>query len=914
MVMAMALSSELGARSSEAGSSENVHKRIKIVWGIKTKTQQVWDGSLVSDGAEIVRIKPFIRHGMLDDSKLTGELSWKSTTYNDVEGIYIDVVGSMESFIHIDNDTHPFSFRVGNISPDKPVYRMDGDIEISDVTDNHLVQIAGLEYGRYGHGLATITPAVAYVDSFGSWTLTFTADESGLPVGGGIRIAWHFSRSWPEPQFTNPTAPNYATVSNTGSGRVVIADNYTGLFEYPFTRGSILIEVIDEGLKSGDEIMLVLGDQSGGSPGMKPGVVSEESFEFRVESCTELPNGGFPIYRRIREVPRVTINTELSPENIFAVAPSMVALNESFDLKIAVEDRYRNTAENYSGDIIVRASVDGQEAYSRKYRLTTDDKGSKIIDGLVADKTGTWQFAITGEDGLKGISNPMVVNDDDSGLQLFWGDLHGHTKYSDGYGEADQFFNFARYKAMLDFVAITDHDVELDAPDFTVAEMYREVRAAISKYDDPKDFLALWAWEWSPNRITETSKRPEGDHNVFFFQKKGYMFPTGNDESNSIDKLYKRLNELPKRTKMTVIPHVGGAIANWEYHDPKLQTVAEIYSNHGSFEQFGQIALDKGYKIGFVGAADSHNGQNGGYPPGNPPNHFTHGGLTAVYTKELSQKSLHSALENRQVYATTGKRIIIDYSINGNSMGESISLGSAPEISVEAIGEQPIWKIDIIRNGEVIHTQVNEFNESNRVRLLWHSEIARADLLDFDAGFWGRRLRIAHWQGKVTSPLSGLKLLAPLSFDYPKDNIISADSDSIVWESDTRGDYDGISFEVGDPTASLQLSLIGQDFSTFAGSGGFVRFSKDAADVKQFTVIPSKIPDEGLTHTIGPLDTVKLLRGEPLAAGLAVNYTDATPVVGESYYYVRITQIDGEMAWSSPIWVTYKEAVDRSDN
>ena len=93
-----------------------------------------------------------------------------------------------------------------------------------------------------------------------------------------------------------------------------------------------------------------------------------------------------------------------------------------------------------------------------------------------------------------------------------------------------------------------------------------------------------------------------------------------------------------------------------------------------------------------------------------------------------------------------------------------------------------------------------------------------------------------------------------------------------------------------------------------------MRFSKDAADVKQFTVIPSKIPDEGLTHTIGPLDTVKLLRGEPLAAGLAVNYTDATPVVGESYYYVRITQIDGEMAWSSPIWVTYKGAVDRSDN
>ena len=36
-----------------------------------------------------------------------------------------------------------------------------------------------------------------------------------------------------------------------------------------------------------------------------------------------------------------------------------------------------------------------------------------------------------------------------------------------------------------------------------------------------------------------------------------------------------------------------------------------------------------------------------------------------------------------------------------------------------------------------------------------------------------------------------------------------------------------------------------------------------------------------------------------------VNFTfvDNNPSPGESYYYVRVLQDDGQMAWSSPIWV-----------
>jgi len=47
--------------------------------------------------------------------------------------------------------------------------------------------------------------------------------------------------------------------------------------------------------------------------------------------------------------------------------------------------------------------------------------------------------------------------------------------------------------------------------------------------------------------------------------------------------------------------------------------------------------------------------------------------------------------------------------------------------------------------------------------------------------------------------------------------------------------------------------------------------------------------------------------GQALAQALGFWTTSTSPIPvyldGENYYYIRVTQIDGEMAWSSPIWV-----------
>ena len=38
---------------------------------------------------------------------------------------------------------------------------------------------------------------------------------------------------------------------------------------------------------------------------------------------------------------------------------------------------------------------------------------------------------------------------------------------------------------------------------------------------------------------------------------------------------------------------------------------------------------------------------------------------------------------------------------------------------------------------------------------------------------------------------------------------------------------------------------------------------------------------------------------------MSFDYTDAAPRQGENYYYVRVLQVDRNLAWSSPIWVKY---------
>ncbi|MFQ5929809.1 MAG: hypothetical protein ACE5MK_08915, partial [Acidobacteriota bacterium] len=59
--------------------------------------------------------------------------------------------------------------------------------------------------------------------------------------------------------------------------------------------------------------------------------------------------------------------------------------------------------------------------------------------------------------------------------------------------------------------------------------------------------------------------------------------------------------------------------------------------------------------------------------------------------------------------------------------------------------------------------------------------------------------------------------------------------------------------------------------------------------------------------TIRQIDLIKnqqfIYTTRPLAKGASFQFVDTDFQPGQNYYYVRVLQQDGQLAWASPIWV-----------
>ena len=63
-------------------------------------------------------------------------------------------------------------------------------------------------------GSVSVSPADdVVVGSFATWTLTFTVGAYAMDVGGGLKIGTRRQADFGTPQFDDPAADNYATVT-----------------------------------------------------------------------------------------------------------------------------------------------------------------------------------------------------------------------------------------------------------------------------------------------------------------------------------------------------------------------------------------------------------------------------------------------------------------------------------------------------------------------------------------------------------------------------------------------------------------------------------------------------------------------------------------------------------------------------
>jgi len=132
----------------------------------------------------------------------------------------------------------------------------------------------------------------------------------------------------------------------------------------------------------------------------------------------------------------------------------------------------------------------------------------------------------------------------------------------------------------------------------------------------------------------------------------------------------------------------------------------------GGFGSSVQSALARGLRLGFVGGTDNHRGRPGSgrsFQSGLDYNDYVTGGITGVLAQELTREAIFEAIWQRRCYATTGVRMLLDFSVNGRVMGQEIKATgeearAARTIVVKAAGTADIARAVIVRNGQDVHT------------------------------------------------------------------------------------------------------------------------------------------------------------------------------------------------------------------
>ena len=719
---------------------------------------------------------------------------------------------------------------------------------------------------RVLHGSASLSPGEPVVaGSMGTWRIRYRVGKYGIDDGGKIRVVRRFVSDWGTPQTDRPDQADYLTVSTSGGARVSVSCDPQAHVR-PWQK-SMTVSVNDGCLRRGDTVTLVLGDASAGGPGSRAQTFCEPRFEFKVlvdcfgtGSFAELePAGSLPIVGGAGAEIQLIVSTD-------------VVLGIPFRVSVRVLDQWGNPADRYQG--VLETGDSAALFYGLPPHLTLErsDRGILCLDGVLAREPGIFRIeALDRKRGLKAVSNPLFVKPHQP-RRRFWGDLHGQSEETVGTLTVDEYFAFARNKALVDFAGHQGNCFQI------TPEVWKRIRKTVRNFNEPGRFVTFLGYEWSG--LTAGG----GDRNVYFRGDDGPLHrasrclipPAGSDEDPEcypVTELYRRLRG---RDDVLMIPHVGGRWADLDSFDPGLEPLVEIYSSWGEFEWLLNDAFDRGLRVGISCGSDDHKGRPGASHPG-AGTFGVQGGLLCVWASELTRESLWEALRGRRCYGTTGARIALQFeTISGVPMGGEERTQGSPRFRVHVEGTGDVERIELRRGTECVDALPRGPGipcSSDTVRIAWSGARNRG------------RDRAACWDGAVEAVGTRIVEADGYAFDSPSEGIRETGPHRVTWESVTSGDADGILLKL-DPADS-----------------GVLRFKTERI---RFDIDLEKLRDLPVTCPAGGLELKVQVQREPLGLGRSVEaeLKDAAAPAGPTPYYVVVLQKDGAKAWASPIWIS----------
>jgi hypothetical protein len=710
----------------------------------------------------------------------------------------------------------------------------------------------------------------------GDWATfaqVWTVGEMPMVEGGGIYLGRDGVNDQGPLQVAERAGDNYVTVR---------ASNPDARFVYhgPGPRQSLVTQIEGvfklEGamLEKGDTVTINYGDPSGGSRGF-------QVQSYSVSRCT------FPVYLDLEgtgnflqpEWPGVEVVGKAEVTGVAAFAPSIVKVGESFDLTVRSEDDRYNRVSGQTPEYQVL--LDGTP-YST---IPAGSGALTVIEGITLDTPRVYRFTVRSSDGrITGTGNPVWVREDPP-YRIYWGDTHGHGAFADGQGTPDGYFSFARDDACLDFVTLSEHDLWLDDAE------WRTLQEMVSRYQKDGRFIPILGFEWTVN------PSGGGHHNIYFGSPRGRR--VGSQVAWELRDLYAQLRRRYRPGEVLSIPHAHNP-GNWEISDPDLERLVEITSTHGTFEWYGNRYLQSGWQVGFIGSSDNHH-EHPGYTTTGRAFLIQRGGLAAVMARHKTSRDIFAAMRGRLAYATGGQRIILDASLNGAPMGTRIGPAGRRSLVCRAMGTAPIEAIEVVKNGGVVYRKRYLFGDVSP-----HTWVRVGFESTSEAFSYAQPRKYRVWGG--TLEVAGARIASARALGLENRHMEHATVDgqqTVRFLVMTRGRRDGIALELEDagPETSLtvhleeragnrfELAVPAIDETMGLGEGLIGRLVRDFED---------NDPATGQSW----VDAISLQVYDPSASlDQEFEYVDLKPPNPGDYYYLRVTQVDGEMAWSSPWWV-----------
>ncbi|MFK5921548.1 MAG: DUF3604 domain-containing protein [Verrucomicrobiota bacterium] len=509
---------------------------------------------------------------------------------------------------------------------------------------------------------------------------------------------------------------------------------------------------------------------------------------------------------------------------------------------------------------------------------------------------------------IRPLSRAQAQNEkQSSSYQLYWGDLHNHNAIGYGKGSLERSIEIAQEH--LDFFAFTGHASWHDLPKmpgdrhmkwvngFKVhSDHWKKTRGLIQEANNDT-FAALLGYEWHSSQF--------GDYCM--------IFPDDQPDLYLPDHVEKLLKFSGEKNALAIPHHLayarGWRGANFDHFKASASPVVEIFSEHGCSESVNapgdfirhsmggrsthntvERQLAQGLRFGFVASTDDHRGYPGAYGEG----------LVAVWASDPSPAAIVDAVRKRRTYAITGDRIEVDFTLNDQAMGSELKATNDRQIDIKVSAPDSIKMIELIRNGRIIKRHFPEDSASLPAALPGQVQCR----LRYGWGPWGDLSlgRICDWDMDIHLDgghfVNAIPCFQSAPFDSKRrDRLRVVTPSHLKLESHTTR----VKAFAEDPTKAIVLEIDAKrpdaSLTIDLHSPTAEKLTTPLKDLQQ----DNQIHFTG-TFTAESFSLQRLVAPSERSATIRWQDQRQDPKQAE-YYYVRVQQHNGHMAWSSPIWV-----------